>query len=502
MESGLKRLVTQNQTARESQRASEMTLYYQRELDSPVRSRAVITVLLVFAMGARLAAGAEAEPIRMSVDASRTVGNIKRVNDVDNGPLCQRGIVDLTPYYAALGVRNVRLHDVAWTYDNVLDINYVFPHWDADPNDTRNYDFTQTDFYLKSISALDINIIYRLGYSAEYKTSVRHSEPPASYDKWSEIATHIVRHYNDAWANGQRLGIKYWEIWNEPDGHSLVFWNASPEEFYRFYENASRALKRLDPTLKVGGPAIAGSLDFLEGMLKYCHEHGVPLDFVSWHIYTSDPHEVARRARRVHELMVRYGFGNAESVLDEWNYGPSDWTKLFKDPDATRTYFDDSQNAFGAAFDETVMSELQDAPIDIATFFSGTTFMWGLFTSSGAPQKAYYAFLAFQYLLDSPQRLAIEREVSPDVSSVAGISKDRRTVRVLLSNAGLKQTILDLNVKDLPWKGAATYEKQVIDAEHNLTTVEAGKLQGSTLALREVIGGPSVCLLTIRAAGE
>jgi hypothetical protein len=43
-----------------------------------------------------------------------------------------RVVEDLSRYYKELGIRNVRLHDVAWTYDNVLDINYIFPDWDAD----------------------------------------------------------------------------------------------------------------------------------------------------------------------------------------------------------------------------------------------------------------------------------------------------------------------------------------------------------------------------------
>jgi hypothetical protein len=33
----------------------------------------------------------------ISVDASQVTGKIKRVNDVDNAPLCARGIVDLSP---------------------------------------------------------------------------------------------------------------------------------------------------------------------------------------------------------------------------------------------------------------------------------------------------------------------------------------------------------------------------------------------------------------------
>lgn len=138
-----------------------------------------------------------------------------------------------------------------------------------------------------------------------------------------------MRHYNQGWANGPKAEIKYWEIWNEPDGDSLIFWAGTPESFYRLYSTTARKLKELDPTLKVGGPAIVSNLSFLGGFLNYSQQHQAPVDSVSWHIYTQDAHEVARRARQVHELMVQYGYRNAESVVDEWNYEPDDWRKLF-----------------------------------------------------------------------------------------------------------------------------------------------------------------------------
>ena len=438
----------------------------------------------------------------ISIDAAAQQGRIKRVNDVDNGPLCQRGIVDLSRYYKELGIRNVRLHDVPWTYDNVLDINYVFPDWNADPDRPENYDFTQSDYYLHTISALGINIIFRLGYSAEYKTAVHHNVPPASYDKWADIAAHIVRHYNDGWANGQTANIKYWEIWNEPDGHSLVFWAGPPEGLYHLYEVTARKLKGLDPSLKVGGPAIAASLPFLEGFLKYEQEHKVPVDFVSWHIYTQDPHEVARRAEQVHQLMARYGFLSAESIVDEWNYGPVDWTKLFKDPAASRAYFDGSQDSFGAAFDATVMTDLQDAPVDIATFFSGTTFMWGLFTSSGAPQKAYYSFLAFQRLLETPLRIAVEPVNQAKLSALAGMSEDKQMVRLLVTSLGTNHKNVRLELKNLPWSGPSDYEQRIINPDHDLDAVKIGPVSGTDPSIQAEIDGPSVSLFTIRPANR
>lgn len=445
--------------------------------------------------------GASAEPaLRISVDAAQVTGKLKAVNDVENGPLCERGIVDLSSYYQQLGIRNVRLHDVPWNYDNVLDINYVFPNWEADPELAASYDFKQTDFYLKTITALNINIIFRLGYSAEYKTAVRHSAPPVPLEKWVNIVVHVIRHYNQGWANGHHMNIRYWEVWNEPDGDSLVFWSGSRGEFYRLYEMTARAIKALDPALKVGGPGLAGDLSFLEGMLKYCRDRQAPLDFASWHVYTQDPHWVARQAQSVHDLLAQYGFGKAESILDEWNYGPNDWKKLFVNARASREYFDATQDEFGAAFDTTVFTELQDVPIDIATYYSGTTFMWGLFTSSGAPQKAYYAFLAFHQLLDSPHRVAVEcTPTKSDISAVAGLSEDKHVLRILMSNLSREKKTVTLDVKNLPWNGAGHYQTQVINRSRDLDVVSRSSITGPAVAVTEELDGPSVALITVQA---
>jgi xylan 1,4-beta-xylosidase len=439
---------------------------------------------------------AEAGVQSLTVDAARSIGRIKAMQDLDNGPLCQRGIVDLSRYYKELGVRYVRLHDVPWTYDNAFDINYVFPNWKADPDKPENYDFTQTDFYLKTITSLDIKVIYRLGYSAEYKTAVHHNAPPDSYSKFAKLCTQIIRHHNEGWANGQKAEIQYWEIWNEPDGKT--FWAGSPEQFYRLYVETAKTVKKAYPSLKVGGPALASNLGFLEGFLKYCHEHDAPLDFVSWHIYTQDPHEVARRAQRVHALMTQYGYAKAESILDEWNYGPTDWKKLFVDPAASKTYFDATQNAYGAAFDGTVLTDLQDAPLDIATYYSGTTLMWGMFSSAGVPLKPYYAFLAFKRLLDTPKRVAMESAHDPGITTVAGLSEDGKMLRVMISNTTRETKNLKLQLKGLAAQSRA-YERRIVDASHDLDVIGTGTLTGSNPVLSEQITGPSVTLLSIAA---
>jgi hypothetical protein len=206
---------------------------------------------------------------------------------------------------------------------------------------------------------------------------------------------------------------------------------------------------------------------------------------------------VAQRGRDVHQLMAKYDFLGAENIVDEWNYGPADWNKLFKDPAASRTYFDSLQNSFGAAFDATVMTDLQDAPVDIATYFSGTTFMWGIFTSSGAPQKAYYAFLAFQRMLETPQRIAIKPSGEENLSALSGMSGDKKTIRVLITNLDSSKKTIRLELKGLPRSGKAIYEQRIINDTHDLDMVEDGSLAGMDPSIAADIDGPSVSLFTI-----
>jgi len=56
-------------------------------------------------------------------------------------------------------------------------------------------------------------------------------------------------------------------------------------QYYVFYEEAAKALKAANPKLKIGGPACTGSLrgQYVEGFIRYCRDHDVPLDFFSWH---------------------------------------------------------------------------------------------------------------------------------------------------------------------------------------------------------------------------
>ncbi|MGO8733766.1 MAG: GH39 family glycosyl hydrolase [Terriglobia bacterium] len=436
---------------------------------------------------------------QVEVDFSRSVGTIRHLNDLEGGTLSKRGWIELSPYFKELGVEHVRLHDVPWDFDDVQDINYVFPHFDADADEARNYDFAGTDWFLKPLKALGVEIIYRLGYSAEEDMLPRvHNAPPKDFEKWAHVCLNIVKHYNGGWDNGFHHRIKYWEIWNEPDGSQ--FWTGTPQEYYKLYETTARVIKNYDPSLKVGGPTLAYSVEFLEGFLKYCQEHRVPVDFVSWHRYSAEPYSVLEMSEKVRGMMTQYGFGKAESILDEWNYMPGDWGRLQKDARYGEGIGKQNKGIAGAAYDSAVLTYLQDSTVDIATFYTGTTIIfWGLFDEYGVPAKPFYSFKAFSDLLGTPQRVFTAGSDREGFTVIAGLSPDKSQATVLITNFAHGPRHYALALKNLPWSEKFTCETYLLDESRNLEMVKSEGLNGTTATLSvEDFTPPSVWLFRLK----
>jgi hypothetical protein len=234
-------------------------------------------------------------------------------------------------------------------------------------------------------------------------------------------------HYNQGWANGFHYDIRYWEFWNEPEA---LFWSGTPEQFYSLYEKTARALKSVDPTLKVGADAKAIASDdgpYREGLIDYCARNHVPLDFYSWHTYaieSADPYDAVRLAREIRRVLDTHGFPKAESILSEWNLTPD-----FTEREKARL-----QGVETAAFIGAVLSYLQDAPIDHAHFYRGDAAWMGLFDLGGKYFKTAYAFQAMGKMLDTPQRLAVEGTDTFGFAALAGRSRDGNTIQILISN--------------------------------------------------------------------
>ena len=158
----------------------------------------------------------------IKLNFQNTDGKILYQNAVNNGPT-NPGVRE-TPTnfdaYKAAGISYARNHDASFCNgfggEFTVDVHRIFRNFDADENDPASYIFEPTDKYLKNIVDAGTKIFYRLGASIEHGYKFG-TYPPKDFLKWARICEHIIRLYNEGWANGFECDIEYWEIWNEPD---------------------------------------------------------------------------------------------------------------------------------------------------------------------------------------------------------------------------------------------------------------------------------------------
>ncbi len=106
--------------------------------------------------------------------------------------------------------------------------------------------------------------------------------PPKDYNKWGELISNLTQHFTDRYGP-EEVKTWYFEIWNEPN-LTPGFWTGTQEEYFKLYETSARAIKKVHPDYKVGGPATAGAA-WVPEFLEFCENAKVPVDFVSTHAY-------------------------------------------------------------------------------------------------------------------------------------------------------------------------------------------------------------------------
>ena len=364
------------------------------------------------------------------------IGPIRLMNAVNNGPKEQGKdqVRGNHAAYKALEIPYARVHDAAHCHHygghHSVDITCIFPDFSRDADDPAAYDFTLTDEYLASMRAVGTQPFYRLGQAIEHWKKKYGVNPPADFAKWAAICEHIIRHYNEGWNDGFRWGIQYWEIWNEPDvvfpdGALSPTWTGTQEQFFDLYETTARRLKAAFPNLRIGGPALAGNLQWAEQFIAYVSQRQIPLDFFSWHAYAATPEFIADRCAKVRTILDKYGFANVESILNEWNYVRG-WTDEFT---YTLQVESGEMNYKGAAFIAATMACCQHAPLDMLMFYDARVDcamnnMFHLITL--APLRGYYPFLAWARLRRLGNEVAVRAENADGLHAVAATDGNGR----------------------------------------------------------------------------
>lgn len=156
--------------------------------------------------------------------------------------------------------------------------------------------------------------------------------PPANYGEWAFLIRSFVSHLIQRYGEEEVLSW-YFEVWNEPN-HPL-FWTADLNEYLKLYDVTARAVKAVNPKLRVGGPATAGN-GWVPELLAFCEENNTPIDFIATHCYgvewgfldesgraelsmSSNRNRIVDQVREVRRLIESTKYAGLELHYTEWS---------------------------------------------------------------------------------------------------------------------------------------------------------------------------------------
>ena len=314
-----------------------------------------------------------------------------------------------------IGFRYIRFHGIF--HDDMA-------IYDEDENGNPQFYFGYFDKLFDFLKSVDLKPILELGFMPEKLAGndgtlfwwKGHSCAPADYDKWAQLVTATVRHAIE------RYGLKeveswYFEVWNEPNLNS--FWHSTQEEYFRLYKYSVRAIKAINPCLRVGGPSTSGAdfredLGYLKAFIEFCAQNYLPVDFFSAHPYpTYWPLDTVGNKQmgymkatstiehldNIRRIVDASPYAQAEIHLTEWNFSPSPRDLIHDTPFmAPFILYNISQN-FGQVDSLgfwTFTDIFEENGPGTSEFHGG----FGLLNHNGIKKPSYYAYYFLSQLGD------------------------------------------------------------------------------------------------------
>ncbi len=281
---------------------------------------------------------------------------------------------------------------------------------------------------------------------------------PIDYEEWDKLIYNLVKHYRE-----RSPRVRYWEVGNEPDigedgGCPYRF---QPDSYVNYYRHTVQAVLQANPDARVGGPALASvHSPILPRLLEFCESEQVPLHFISWHIYSSDPLRVGKTIEFAKNLLHNHPGLHPETFLNEWNI---DLSTPPADPRFQPCYIAETiWRMKEAGLDYSCYYHIRDYHVSFerfARFMSpgGTAFMtqwwnrrpqWdGLFDYQNTIRPSYFLFKLLSRL--TGDRLRLESSVDT-VHGFASWDETFQLYTVLLWNFSSAPVNIEMIIKDNP----------------------------------------------------
>jgi xylan 1,4-beta-xylosidase len=219
------------------------------------------------------------------------------------------------------------LHDEVGVYDEdekgnpVYNFAYVDQIYDGLlKNGVRP--FVEISFMPKKLAS-DPNALHPFWYK-------QNVSPPKDYVKWDALMKAFAQHLVDRYGI-EEISKWYFEVWNEPN---IDFWAGEPKQatYFTLYDHTARALKAVNPRIRVGGPATS-SAHWVDEFIAYCVANKIPVDFISSHGYADDTvqdlfgtnenipmdQRLCRAIGKVHKQIADSSLPKLPLMWTEWN---------------------------------------------------------------------------------------------------------------------------------------------------------------------------------------
>ncbi|MBR2353996.1 MAG: hypothetical protein IKA76_05800 [Clostridia bacterium] len=172
--------------------------------------------------------------------------------------------------------------------------------------------------------------------STRYKGKMWNSAPPKDYAVWEEVCYEYTKHLVERYGEDT---VSKWHCHchNEPDGG---FWMRDLgrndfvpkcDEYCTLYDAFVRGVRRASKGIRVGGPALAHHVGFLDRFLLHIKETGVEMNYIALHAYGASVKNLNDGSRRIAtenlfeyridpymEMIRKHGFEDTELIIDEW----------------------------------------------------------------------------------------------------------------------------------------------------------------------------------------
>lgn len=179
----------------------------------------------------------------------------------DDSMQAYMGLDDFMPLPGSKSFRNYNFRNIAVAYDNVLKAG-MKPWVELSFMPSR---------LAKSQKKVTVNADGRCGM-------------PKHDEEWQDFIRSFLRFLIARYGKDE---VESWhfEVWNEPN--MSTFFSGSQVDYFHLYEITARAVKDVDETLLVGGPASATG-GWIAEFIDFVKKNRVPCDFISTHNYPGD----------------------------------------------------------------------------------------------------------------------------------------------------------------------------------------------------------------------